>query len=834
MQSADAVIDFAVPSRRGVRIDVRPVAALIGLLFACLTLAPALAQSVDWSGGWESRWRQGGAALFLEQDGEVVSGAFPVLEGSLTGVVRGRLLVGTWQDGSGKGDFIFAMSPDGQSFMGRFGTGDWWTGARMAPDAGSQVLADGSTPRSALRTLLVAGNAVRGGEAHRMRPALDVLDFSDLEGTAQDEPAERLRLGAMLFGILDGLTFRTRSVPNPEPGATEMTAELSQAGSRESVRLTFRYRVLDNGTAGWRIVVPSAQAMQATLRRLSDARGGADGRGDGLQSPRGAMRTFLESYVAWEEGAAPERLFSVMNLSDIALTVRADEAAVRAQYLKGVIDRIGFVIWQEIPDDPARSEPYTHFVHPAGTVTIAAFETEDEDTEWQFTPETIASIRNLYVALEDMPPAAGVAAQIPSTFLQVRGYVRSIDGRLLRPVLGVEVWQWLVLTAVLLVGGLAAWLAVFVLVRLILRWRREPGDVMSIKARFIRPAVVVLTATAFFATLRVLGLPPEIDVPLRVVAGVLVAVAGGWLAYNVVDFIGAATAKPTGVRAQNEMLRSIVVALTKIGVIIASALILAEVLAIPYQGVVAGLGIGGLAVAFAARQTLENLIGGLTMVADKPVDVGDFCRFGDKIGTVEAMGLRSIKIRSLERTLFIVPNGEFVNLQLENFAKRDTILLKTVLQLRYETSPDQLRWVLAEVRKLLLAHPKITAEPSRARFIGFGAHSLDVEIFAYVSTSDYNDYLAIQEDIYLRLSDIVARSGSSFAFPSTVNYVARDGGLDDEGRERSEEAVARWRETDRLPFPDFENEERWQIYNSLDYPGHGSPHSAKARQRAAD
>lgn len=766
----------------------------------------------------------------------MVTGSIPVLEGSLTGIIRGRLLVGSWEDASGEGEFMFAMAPDGETFMGRFGTGDWWTGQRMAPRDGTEVLADGSTPRNALRTLLVAGNAVRGGRAARMRPALDILDFSGIPDALRNEPSERLRLGAMLFNVLDRLTFRTWSVPNAPADATEMTVELAQAGTGQSVRLSFRYRVLENGAAGWRIVVPPPDVMSATLARLRGAREGGSSRlGDGLGSPRAAMRTFLEEYFAWQEGTATAPPFGAMNLSGIALAVRADEGTVRAQYLKAVIDRVGFVIWQEIPDDPAQEGPYTHFVHPSGTVEIAAYETADGETVWQFTPETVASLRDLYVALESMPPAAGVTALSPSTFLEVRNYVRSIDGALLSTVLGVEIWQWIVLVGVVVLGGFLAWLAVFVLVRLILRWRREPGDLVSIRARFIRPAVLVLTAGGFFATLRVLGLPQEVDVPLRVVAGAVVAIAGGWLAYNVVDKIGAAAAEPTArFRAQNEMLRSIVVALTKIAVVVAAALILAEVLALPYQGVIAGLGIGGLAVAFAARQTLENLIGGLTMVADKPVNVGDFCRFGDKIGTVEAMGLRSIKIRSLERTLFIVPNGEFVNLQLENYAKRDNILLKTVLQLRYETSPDQLRWVLAEVRKLLLAHPKVTVEPSRARFVGFGAHSLDIEIFAYVATSDYNEYLAIQEDIFLRLSDIVAASGSSFAFPSMVNYLARDDGVDADKGQRSEAAVEKWRENDRLPFPDFDTAERWEMYNTLAYPGRGSPHNSQAKARASE
>jgi small-conductance mechanosensitive channel len=279
------------------------------------------------------------------------------------------------------------------------------------------------------------------------------------------------------------------------------------------------------------------------------------------------------------------------------------------------------------------------------------------------------------------------------------------------------------------------------------------------------------------------------------------------------------------------MLRSLVVGVAKVAVIIGALLFLAEVLSIPYAGVIAGLGIGGIAVALAARSTIENFIGGLTLLADKPIKVGDFCKFGDQLGTVEGIGLRSVKVRSLGRTIVTIPNGEFVNLFLENYTRRDSILLHTVLQLRYETTPDQLRWVLREIRRMLLQHPKVLADPSRARFHNFGAYSLDIEIFAYVNTQDWNEYLAIQEDLYLRLMDIVEDSGSGFAFPSSVNYLARDGGLDAERREQAENTVEQLRENDRLPFPDFDADEERFMFNRLEFPPTGSPHSRRARKR---
>jgi len=237
----------------------------------------------------------------------------------------------------------------------------------------------------------------------------------------------------------------------------------------------------------------------------------------------------------------------------------------------------------------------------------------------------------------------------------------------------------------------------------------------------------------------------------------------------------------------------------------------------------AGLGVGGLAVALAAQRTLANFIGSLILFANKPVKPGDFCRYGDQIGTVEHIGLLSTRIRSLERTLVTVPNAELSEIKLENYAMRDQRLLKTVLQLRYETTPEQLRCVLARLRELLLRHPKVLPDPARVRLIGYGGFSKDVEVFAYLDCQDQNTFLAIQEDVLLRMEEIIVQAGSGFAFPSQTTYLSRDSGLDRERARQSEEWTQQSRETGTLPFPEFAPQQREQLAGTLDYPPQGSP-----------
>ena len=243
----------------------------------------------------------------------------------------------------------------------------------------------------------------------------------------------------------------------------------------------------------------------------------------------------------------------------------------------------------------------------------------------------------------------------------------------------------------------------------------------------------------------------------------------------------------------------------------------------------AGLSISGVAVALASQKSLENIFGAITLFTSQPVKVGDFCRFGDQIGTVEEIGLRATRIRTLDRTIITVANAEFANLHLDNFSARDRFWYHPTLQLRYETSPDQIRYVLVEVRKMLYAHPKIVAEPLHVRFKSFGQYSLDVEVFAYIGVADYGESLEVAEDLNLRIMDIVSGAGTDFAFPSEVQYSLPGKPLDEERAKAVSVQVKEWKAKRELYLPNFPAEKIAAIKNSLEYPVEGSPHFSQAR-----
>jgi MscS family membrane protein len=162
-----------------------------------------------------------------------------------------------------------------------------------------------------------------------------------------------------------------------------------------------------------------------------------------------------------------------------------------------------------------------------------------------------------------------------------------------------------------------------------------------------------------------------------------------------------------------------------------------------------------------------------------------------------------------------------------NYARRRRMLLSTVLGLRHETTGDQLRVVLARLREMLLAHPRVVDDEPRVRFAGFVDFALNVEIRAYVGTSDWNEFLAIREDIYLRVMNIVKDAGTGFALPSRTVYHARDDGLDAERQQDAEAQVRAWCSAQELPFPNFTADYREKTRNTLDYPPEGSPDASE-------
>ena len=206
-------------------------------------------------------------------------------------------------------------------------------------------------------------------------------------------------------------------------------------------------------------------------------------------------------------------------------------------------------------------------------------------------------------------------------------------------------------------------------------------------------------------------------------------------------------------------------------IVIGALLIYLDKFGINITAVLAGLGVGGIAIALALQKPMEDVLSAVTLYTQQPVRVGDFCRVGDCTGTIEVIGLRTTRIRTLAHTLVAIPNHRLVNEPIDNISARGNIWYHPILRLRYDTTPEQLRQVLEDIRELLSSHERVLQDNHRVRFNEFAKHAMQIEVFAYLTTTDWAEFLELAEELNIRIVEIVSEAGASLFMPSGTLYV---------------------------------------------------------------
>jgi MscS family membrane protein len=395
---------------------------------------------------------------------------------------------------------------------------------------------------------------------------------------------------------------------------------------------------------------------------------------------------------------------------------------------------------------------------------------------WLFSAETLSQLPGIASNLE----APWFERYLPKPFVENR-------------ILGIPVFRWISVPLLISIAFGVVWLITAVLGFLIRGIFRLLGtSPILLRAGFLGPVRILILAYLIFAAAPLAQTLVGRQIWRDIVTQVVAILGSAWLLTRILDSLtDLAVAR---LRRANSLPKIAHLRLSRwvfkaVVAVVALVAILYRV-GINPTTVVTGLGLGGVALAFAAQKTIENVFGTVMIVADQPLRVGDFCKIGDSLGTIEDIGLRSTRLRTLDHTLLTVPNGQLASMIVENYASRQRIWFRHVIGLRYETTADQLRQVLAEIRKLLQEHPKVESSSARVRLIRFGGSSLDLEIFAYVPLTDYAAFLEVQEELLLRVMDIIERAGTGIALPSQRTYLARDLRL---GAEKRQTVIERLR-----------------------------------------
>ncbi|MBD3869278.1 MAG: mechanosensitive ion channel family protein [Acidobacteria bacterium] len=344
------------------------------------------------------------------------------------------------------------------------------------------------------------------------------------------------------------------------------------------------------------------------------------------------------------------------------------------------------------------------------------------------------------------------------------------------PFFVLEGWQWVSLVAIVLVGVvidrtvrhiLAFWLR-----RLLAK--NAAALEMEKEIRLEQPVGILVMAFAWSGMMHLLDLPEGALTILTLAVRVVIAVSGVWASYRLADLLGAwlATMAARTESTLDDLLVPMVRRALKIIVTAFGLVFIAQNLNVDVTSLLAGLGIGGLAFALAAKDTIENLFGSLTVLADRPFKIGDWVVIGDLEGTVEELGLRSTRIRTFYNSLITVPNSNLVNTAVDNYGERSYRRISTVLSVQYDTPPETIEAFCEGIRELIRLHPYTRKDFYLVNFDRFDASSLGIRLYCFHEAPDWGTELRERQRLYIDILYLARKLGVEFAFPTQTLHVS--------------------------------------------------------------
>jgi MscS family membrane protein len=461
--------------------------------------------------------------------------------------------------------------------------------------------------------------------------------------------------------------------------------------------------------------------------------------------------------------ARASRSLDLRNVPPIELEHRRLEATL---LLKEVLDRVPLPDPGTIPGlvDVA-SKPIPSWNVPGTEIKIVRVSDGPRTGEYLVSSETVQRLDEFYHLIRNQPNLSGSTedfydffSQSPGRLLPPKWYglIEALPASFRHELQGQAIWQWIGFSLVLVLAASGVWGA-----RLLVRHTApESSAAVSLAAHAVVPGAIVVAAlfVRYMAD-------NHINLTGRVsdlVEEILQGVAYMAMIWGILRFSNALAERLTFSMSEGIDAHLARAAVRISGIALALVLLIygASYLGIPLAGLLAGLGVGGLAVALAAKPTIENFIGGLILYADRPVRVGDLCRVGSLEGRVEEIGLRSTRIRGLDRTLITIPNATFVNMNIINLTNRDRMPYERIIGL-HSTDSAAIRHEIEDIAAFVARHPKIESGSVKARLREGQEEKPKVEICALLLTSKWDDFLQIQQEIDLLLRDKILASKAS-------------------------------------------------------------------------
>lgn len=341
---------------------------------------------------------------------------------------------------------------------------------------------------------------------------------------------------------------------------------------------------------------------------------------------------------------------------------------------------------------------------------------------------------------------------------------------------GVAPWQWLGLPVSLVLGGVVG-IAAAAILQIVLRFltrQTKPTWDDALIASLRGPLRLLLTSLGAKSAQPFLAMPEDVALWVDRGLAAIAAVAIFWAVLRSID-VACELAATSPWAAENPASRTLITIGRRIGKVLIVALAVGTALSVfgvSVASLIAGLGVGGLAVALAAQKSFENLLGAFAIGVDQPFREGDVINVdGAFTGTVERVGLRSTQIRTLDRTVISLPNGQLSEKRIETFAARDRIRIHAVLGMTYSTTPAQMRAIMGALKDTLKNHDKVWQDEIYIRFVSFNSSSLDIEVMCWIKTVAFAEFADVRSALFLTFMDIVEQNGGDFAFPTRTVHV---------------------------------------------------------------
>lgn len=413
-------------------------------------------------------------------------------------------------------------------------------------------------------------------------------------------------------------------------------------------------------------------------------------------------------------------------------------------------------------------------------IDLVRIEDEQGQKLWYISRTTLEKVPQTYDSLQY--PA--LEKKIPAVLVEHR-------------FMAMPLWQWLAIFVFAPLALLFARALTFA-AHGFLHWQaRQRGGTVAAPERFLKldPVTLALGILLHYWFVAYIGTSILYRLYYRRVVLTLFAVAFYWILTKVTRLISLRIGVSLGNRGlyAERSIVSLIRRFMEVAIFLLVILVVLRTLGVDVTPALAGVGIGGLALGLGAQKTFENVFGGVSILFDKVIVVGDVCKVNNQTGTVEDIGLRSTRLRTQERTVLSIPNGIMASTSLENLRFRDKFLCQQTVRLRYDLSPDHVRYVLEEIRKLLLENPKVEDASSRVRFVRFAEYALEVEIYCYILEAEYNAYVATQEELLFSIMDAIEKAGAVVALPTQSTFVTQDSWVDPEKAKAAKAAMEKAR-----------------------------------------